>query len=115
MMSFGGKGASIGMKKGLVRSSNWKANVQTYVPLSVAPKQASALQSFQAQLWGGKKSKKRKTMTDASGTDASGVEAQAQAEAAAVEEQTAWVKPVLAVSGVAALLGVVYYLGKKRK
>lgn len=110
MMAFGGKGASIGMKKGLVRSSNWKANVQTYVPLSVAPKQASALQSFQAQLWGGKKSKKQKTMTDASG-----VEAQAQAEAAAVEEQTAWVKPVLAVGGVAALLGVVYYLGKKRK
>ena len=110
MMAFGGKGASIGMKKGLVRSSNWKANVQTYVPLSVAPKQASALQSFQAQLWGGKKSEKQKTMTDASG-----VEAQAQAEAAAVEEQTAWVKPVLAVGGVAALLGVVYYLGKKRK
>ena len=114
MMSFGGKGASIG-KKGLVRSSNWKAHVQNYVPLSIAPKQASALQSFQAQLWGGKKSKKRKTMTDASGTDATGIEAQAQAEAAAAEEQAAWVKPVLAAGGVAALLGVAYYLGKKRK
>jgi hypothetical protein len=112
MMSFGGKGASIGMKKGLVRSSNWKANVQSYTPLSVAPKRASTLASLRVQLWG---TGKKKTMTGASGSDPTGVEAQAQAEAVAAEEQAAWVKPVLVAGGVAALLGVAYYLGKKRK
>lgn len=114
MMAFGGKGASIGMKKGLVRSSNWKANVQSYTPLSVAPKRVSMLMSLQTQLWGGKKGSKQKTMTDASGTDTTGVQAQAEAEAAAAEEQAAWVKPVLVVGGVTALLGVAYYLGKRK-
>lgn len=113
MMSFGGKGASIGMKTGLVRSSNWQANVQSYTPLSVAPKRAAKLASLRVQLWG--TGKKQKTMTGASGSDSTSVEAQAQAEAVAAEEQAAWVKPVLAAGGVAALLGVAYYLGKKRK
>lgn len=109
MMSFGGKGASIGMKRGLVRSSGWKASTQSYVPLSVAPKRAARIAALQA-LW--RPGSKQKT-GGTTGTDST--PAQAETGPPAVEEQADWVKPAIIAGSVAALLGAAYYLGKKRK